>query len=71
MLPVLVAAHEDQPDVGYGRGGPVRMDFISASDQGGVKAIGSSVESPKGLVQKGLDMSIGRSLWIYPVTKFW
>lgn len=48
ILPVVVAAHEDQPDVVFGRGGPVRMDFISAADQGGIKATVSYEESPKG-----------------------
>ncbi len=67
MLPVWVAAHEDQPGVVYGRGGPVRMDFISASDQGGVKAIGSSVENLNGsrsersrYVYRALIMDISR-----------
>lgn len=67
MLPVWVAAHEDQPGVVYGRGGLVRMDFISASDQGGVKAIGSSVENLNGsrsersrYVYRALIMDISR-----------
>lgn len=48
MLPVWVAAHEDQPDVVYGRGDSVRMDSVSASDQGGAKATVSAVENLNG-----------------------
>lgn len=48
LFPVLVAAHEDQPDVVDGRGGSVRRDSVSAADQGGANATVSSVENLKG-----------------------
>lgn len=38
MLPVLVAAHEDQPDGLYGREGSEQIESASASDQGGIQA---------------------------------
>lgn len=46
MLPVLVAAYEDQPHGLYGRGGLERTESVSASDQGGIHATGSSLETP-------------------------
>ena len=46
MLPVLVAAYEDQLHGLYGRGGSERTESVSASDQGGIHATGSSLETP-------------------------
>ncbi|OQW32354.1 MAG: hypothetical protein A4E20_13930 [Nitrospira sp. SG-bin2] len=46
MLPVFVAAYEDQLHGLYGREGSERTESVSASDQGGIHPTGSSLETP-------------------------